>query len=48
MHRLEKREKIEDKKIPDDVIAKQVDVFELPTDGEDFDMVMIEEGGNTQ
>ena len=43
MHRLRKREDEEDKKIPDDVIAKQVDVFELPTDNEDFDMVVYEQ-----
>lgn len=48
MHRLGEREKIEDKKIPDDIIAKQVEVFELPTDNEDFDMVMVHEGGILQ
>jgi len=43
MHRLRKREDEEDKKIPDDVIAKQVDVFEVPTNDEDFDMVVHEQ-----
>ena len=43
MHRLRKREDEEDKKIPDDVIAKQVDVFEVPTNDEDFDMVVYEQ-----
>jgi len=43
MHRLRKREDEEDKKIPDDVIAKQVEVFEVPTNDEDFDMVVYEQ-----
>lgn len=48
MYRLEKRVKEEQKEIPDDIIAKQVEVFELPTDNEDFDMVVVHEGGILQ
>lgn len=41
MYRLEKRMKEEHKEIPEDVIARQVEAFEIPADDEGFDVLVI-------
>ena len=41
MYRLEKRVNEEHKEIPEDVIARQVEAFEIPTDDEGFDVLVI-------
>ena len=38
---LEKRVNEEHKEIPEDVIARQVEAFEIPADDEGFDVLVI-------